>query len=221
VIAPIVMEKIKDSTHPFKDRLANVMKLLDIKTKADFYRTAKIDPAQFYRVSDGFQNPGFGFLEKMAVAFPQLNIGWFLSGEGEMELGRLDSSEQKILENYRKLPDEGKIGFEVRAILYEREYLEHKELTGNIVDEAMNNENKYPLMSFNLNNRLQVLQNSRVRKLILIQQKSFKLTELSLSELKSELKSQMHDNEEEIQKLISLDAEYIRQMYTETKTNEE
>jgi hypothetical protein len=215
------MEKIKDSTHPFKDRLANVMKLLDIKTKADFYRTAKIDPAQFYRVSDGFQNPGFGFLEKMAVAFPQLNIGWFLSGEGEMELDRLDSSEQKILENYRKLPDEGKIGFEVRAILYEREYLEHKELTGNIVDEAMNNENKYPLMSFNLNNRLQVLQNSRVRKLILIQQKSFKLTELSLSELKSELKSQMHDNEEEIQKLISLDAEYIRQMYTETKTNEE
>jgi hypothetical protein len=215
------MEKIKDSTHPFKDRLANVMKLLDIKTKADFYRTAKIDPAQFYRVSDGFQNPGFGFLEKMAVAFPQLNIGWFLSGEGEMELDRLDSSEQKILENYRKLPDEGKIGFEVRAILYEREYLEHKELTENIVDEAMNNENKYPLMSFNLNNRLQVLQNSRVRKLILIQQKSFKLTELSLSELKSELKSQMHDNEEEIQKLISLDAEYIRQMYTETKTNEE
>ena len=46
------MEKIKDSTHPFKDRLANVMKLLDIKTKADFYRTAKIDPAQFYRVTD-------------------------------------------------------------------------------------------------------------------------------------------------------------------------
>ena len=215
------MEKIKNSTHPFKVRLANVMKLLDIKTKADFYRTAKIDPAQFYRVTDGFQNPGFGFLEKMAVAFPQLNIGWFLSGEGEMELDRLDSSEQKILENYRKLPDEGKIGFEVRAILYEREYLEHKELTENIVDEAMNNENKYPLMSFNLNNRLQVLQNSRVRKLILIQQKSFKLTELSLSELKSELKSQMHDNEEEIQKLISLDAEYIRQMYTETKTNEE
>jgi hypothetical protein len=221
VIAPIVMEKIKNSTHPFKVRLANVMKLLDIKTKADFYRTAKIDPAQFYRVSDGFQNPGFGFLEKMAVAFPQLNIGWFLSGEGEMNLDRLDSAEKKILENYRKLPDEGKIGFEVRAILYEREYLEHKELTENIVDEAMNNENKYPLMSFNLNNRLQVLQNSRVRKLILIQQKSFKLTELSLSELKSELKSQMHDNEEEIQKLISLDAEYIRQMYTETKTNEE
>ena len=215
------MEKIKNSTHPFKVRLANVMKLLDIKTKADFYRTAKIDPAQFYRVSDGFQNPGFGFLEKMAVAFPQLNIGWFLSGEGEMNLDRLDSAEKKILENYRKLPDEGKIGFEVRAILYEREYLEHKELTENIVDEAMNNENKYPLMSFNLNNRLQVLQNSRVRKLILIQQKSFKLTELSLSELKSELKSQMHDNEEEIQKLISLDAEYIRQMYTETKTNEE
>jgi len=40
------MEKNKVSTHPFKDRLASVMKLLDIKTQADFYRAAKIDPAQ-------------------------------------------------------------------------------------------------------------------------------------------------------------------------------
>ena len=214
------MEKIKDSTHPFKDRLANVMKSLDIKTKADFYRTAKIDPAQFYRVTDGFQNPGFGFLEKMAVAFPQLNIGWFLSGEGEMNLDRLDSAEKKILENYRKLPDEGKIGFEVRTSLYEREYSEHKELMGNIVDVAMNNENKLPFMSWELYNRLQVLQNSRVNKIISTQKKPSKMVLFDTSELNelnelNELKSQLVNTEEEIKKLISLDAEYIRQMYTD------
>ena len=209
------MEKIKDSTHPFKDRLANVMKLLDIKTKADFYRTAKIDPAQFYRVTDGFQNPGFGFLEKMAVAFPQLNIGWFLSGEGEMILDRVNDTEKTILENYRKLPDEGKIGFEVRTNLYEREYLEHKELMGNIVDVAMNNENKLPFMSWELYNRLQVLQNLRVNKIISIQKKSFEMAVLS----SSDLKSQLENTEADIQKLISLDAEYMKEFLTQT--NEE
>ena len=209
------MEKIKDSTHPFKDRLANVMKLLDIKTKADFYRTAKIDPAQFYRVTDGFQNPGFGFLEKMAVAFPQLNIGWFLSGEGEMILDRVNDTEKTILENYRKLPDEGKIGFEVRTSLYEREYLEHKELMGNIVDVAMNNENKLPFMSWELYNRLQVLQNLRVNKIISIQKESFEMALLS----SSDLKSQLENTEAGIQKLISLDAEYMKEFLTQT--NEE
>ena len=204
------MEKIKDSTHPFKDRLANVMKLLDIKTKADFYRTAKIDPAQFYRVTDGFQNPGFGFLEKMAVAFPQLNIGWFLSGEGKMILDRVNDTEKTILENYRKLPDEGKIGFEVRTSLYEREYSEHKELMGNIVDVAMNNENKLPFMSWELYNRLQVLQNLRVNKIISIQKESFEMALLS----SSELKSQLENNEADILKLISLDAEYMKEFLT-------
>ena len=204
------MEKIKDSTHPFKDRLANVMKLLDIKTKADFYRTAKIDPAQFYRVTDGFQNPGFGFLEKMAVAFPQLNIGWFLSGEGKMILDRVNDTEKTILENYRKLPDEGKIGFEVRTSLYEREYSEHKELMGNIVDVAMNNENKLPFMSWELYNRLQVLQNLRVNKIISIQKESFEMAVLS----SSELKSQLENNEADILKLISLDAEYMKEFLT-------
>jgi len=211
----------EDHKHPFNSRLEEFRNHLNFKSKRAFYEYAKIDSSQFFRVVNGFQKPGFGFFEKLAIAFPNLNLSWFFTGEGEMNLNRLDSTERNILENYRKLPDEGKIGFEVQTNLYEREYLEHKELMGNIVYEAMNNENKYPLMSFNLSNRLQTLQNSRVRQHIAMQQKSFKLTELSLSELKSELKSQMDDNEEEIQKLISLDAEYIRQMHTETKTNEE
>jgi hypothetical protein len=124
------------------------------------------------------------------------------------------------LENYRKLPDEGKIGFEVRTSLYDREYLEHKELMGNIVDVAMNNENKLPFMSWELYNRLQVLQNSRVNKIISTQKKPSKMVLFDTSELNelnelNELKSQLVNTEEEIKKLISLDAEYIRQMYTD------
>ena len=196
----------EDHKHQFNVRIEKFRKDLNMKSKRAFYQYAKIDSAQFFRVINGFQKPGFGFFEKLAIAFPNLNLSWFLTGEGEMYLDRLDSTEKTILENYRKLPDEGKIGFEVRTDLYEREYLEHKELMGNIVEVAMNNENKLPFMSWELYNRLQVLQNLRVNKIISIQKESFEMAVLS----SSDLKSQLENTEADIQKLISLDAEYIK-----------
>ena len=205
----------EDHKHQFNVRIEKFRKDLNMKSKRAFYQYAKIDSAQFFRVINGFQKPGFGFFEKLAIAFPNLNLSWFLTGEGEMYLDRLDSTEKTILENYRKLPDEGKIGFEIRTNLYEREYLEHKELMGNIVDVAMNNENKLPFMSWELYNRLQVLQNLRVNKIISIQKESFEMAVLS----SSELKSQLENTEADIQKLISLDAEYMKEFLTQT--NEE
>jgi len=202
----------EDHKHQFNVRIEKFRKDLNMKSKRAFYQYAKIDSAQFFRVINGFQKPGFGFFEKLAIAFPNLNLSWFLTGEGEMNLNRLDSTEKTILENYRKLPDEGKIGFEIRTNLYEREYLEHKELMGNIVDVAMNNENKLPFMSWELYNRLQVLQNLRVNKIISIQKESFEMAVLS----SSELKSQLENTEADIQKLISLDAEYIKEFFTNT-----
>ena len=202
----------EDHKHQFNVRIEKFRKDLNMKSKRAFYQYAKIDSAQFFRVINGFQKPGFGFFEKLAIAFPNLNLSWFLTGEGEMYLDRLDSTEKTILENYRKLPDEGKIGFEVRTNLYEREYLEHKELMGNIVEVAMNNESKLPFMSWELYNRLQVLQNLRVNKIISIQKKSFEMAVLS----SSDLKSQLENTEADIQKLISLDAEYIKEFFTNT-----
>ena len=201
----------KDHTHPFNSRLEEFRNHLNLKSKKAFYQSAKIDSSQFFRVINGFQKPGFGFFEKLAIAFPNLNLSWFLTGEGEMNLNRLDSTEKTILENYRKLPDEGKIGFEGRSKQYEREYLEYKELMGNIVDVAMNNENKLPFMSWELYNRLQVLQNLRVNKIISIQKESFEMAVLS----SSELKSQLENTEADIQKLISLDAEYMKEFLTQ------
>ena len=200
----------EDHKHQFNVRIEKFRKDLNMKSKRAFYQYAKIDSAQFFRVINGFQKPGFGFFEKLAIAFPNLNLSWFLTGEGEMNLNRLDSTEKTILENYRKLPDEGKIGFEIRTNLYEREYLEHKELMGNIVDVAMNNENKLPFMSWELYNRLQVLQNLRVNKIISIQKESSEMTVLS----SSDLKSQLENTEADILKLISLDAEYMKEFLT-------
>ena len=202
----------EDHKHQFNVRIEKFRKDLNMKSKRAFYQYAKIDSAQFFRVINGFQKPGFGFFEKLAIAFPNLNLSWFLTGEGEMYLDRLDSTEKTILENYRKLPDEGKIGFEVRTKLYEWEYMEYKELMGNIVDVAMNNENKLPFMSWELYNRLQVLQNLRVNKIISIKKESFEMSVLS----SSDLKSQLENTEADIQKLISLDAEYIKEFFTNT-----
>ena len=201
----------EDHKHQFNVRIEKFRKDLNMKSKRAFYQYAKIDSAQFFRVINGFQKPGFGFFEKLAIAFPNLNLSWFLTGEGEMYLDRLDSTEKTILENYRKLPDEGKIGFEVRTNLYEREYLEHKELMGNIVEVAMNNENKLPFMSWELYYRLQVLQNLRVNKIVSIQKESSEMTVLS----SSDLKSQLENTEAGIQKLISLDAEYMKEFLTQ------
>ena len=201
----------EDHKHQFNVRIEKFRKDLNMKSKRAFYQYAKIDSAQFFRVINGFQKPGFGFFEKLAIAFPNLNLSWFLTGEGEMYLDRLDSTEKTILENYRKLPDEGKIGFEVRTKLYEWEYMEYKELMGNIVDVAMNNENKLPFMSWELYNRLQVLQNLRVNKIISIQKESFEMAVLS----SSDLKSQLENTEADIQKLISLDAEYMKEFLTQ------
>ena len=201
----------EDHKHQFNVRIEKFRKDLNMKSKRAFYQYAKIDSAQFFRVINGFQKPGFGFFEKLAIAFPNLNLSWFLTGEGEMYLDRLDSTEKTILENYRKLPDEGKIGFEIRTNLYEREYLEHKELMGNIVEVAMNNESKLPFMSWELYNRLQVLQNLRVNKIISIQKESFEMALLS----SSDLKSQLENTEADILKLISLDAEYMKEFLTQ------
>ena len=200
----------EDHKHQFNVRIEKFRKDLNMKSKRAFYQYAKIDSAQFFRVINGFQKPGFGFFEKLAIAFPNLNLSWFLTGEGEMYLDRLDSTEKTILENYRKLSDEGKIGFEIRTNLYEREYLEHKELMGNIVEVAMNNESKLPFMSWELYNRLQVLQNLRVNKIISIQKESSEMTVLS----SSDLKSQLENTEADILKLISLDAEYMKEFLT-------
>ena len=205
----------EDHKHPFNSRLEKFRNHVDLKSKKAFYQLAKIDSSQFFRVIKGFQKPGFGFFEKIANAFTDLNLSWLLIGEGEMILDRVNDAEKTILENYRKLPDEGKIGFEVRTNLYEREYLEHKELMGNIVDVAMNNENKLPFMSWELYNCLQVLQNSRVNKIISIQKKPSKMAVFDTSELKSQLKSQLENTEADIQKLISLDAEYMKEFLTQ------
>ena len=200
------MEKNKVSTHPFKDRLYSVMKLLDIKTQADFYRAAKIDPAQYYRVTDGYQNPGFGFLEKMAVAFPQLNISWFLTGQGDIFLNPLNNKEKQIIENFKELDENIKIKYEVQSELYG---LDADELSK--LEQSINKNSGLKVVTDNketLHNHLLFLQEVRRKKYLLLKEGKKNLVVVMLGS--DNINSELHANETEIEELITLDPEVIK-----------
>ena len=200
------MEKIKVSTHPFKDRLANVMKLLDIKTQADFYRAAKIDPAQYYRVTDGYQNPGFGFLEKMAVAFPQLNISWFLTGQGDIFLNPLNNKEKQIIENFKELDENNKIKFEVQSGLYGLEVDELSKL-----EQSINKNSGLKVVTDNketLHNHLLFLQEVRRKKYLLLKEGKKNLVVVMLGS--DNINKELLVNKTKIEELITLDPEVIK-----------
>ena len=201
-----MMEKKNDSTHPFKDRLANVMDILEIKTKADFYRFAKIDPAQFYRVTDGFQNPGFGFLEKMAVAFPRLNIGWFLTGQGDIFLNPLNDKEKQIIKDFKGLEENIKIRFEVQSGLFGLEVDERSKL-----DQAIDKNAGLEAVMTNketLHNHLLFLQEVRRKKYLLLKEGKKNLVFAMLG--REKIDNDLQANEAEIKKLITLDIEIVQ-----------
>ena len=201
-----MMEKKNDSTHPFKDRLANVMDILEIKTKADFYRFAKIDPAQFYRVTDGFQNPGFGFLEKMAVAFPQLNISWFLTGQGDIFLNPLNNKEKQIIENFKELDENIKIKYEVQSELYG---LDADELSK--LEQSINKNSGLKVVTDNketLHNHLLFLQEVRRKKYLLLKEGKKNLVVVMLGS--DNINKELLVNKTEIEELITLDPEVIK-----------
>ena len=200
------MEKNKVSTHTFKDRLASVMKLLDIKTQADFYRAAKIDPAQYYRVTDGYQNPGFGFLEKMAVAFPQLNISWFLTGQGDIFLNPLNNKEKQIIENFKELDENIKIKYEVQSELYG---LDADELSK--LEQSINKNSGLKVVTDNketLHNHLLFLQEVRRKKYLLLKEGKKNLVVVMLGS--DNINKELLVNKTEIEELITLDPEVIK-----------
>ena len=200
------MEKNKVIIHPFKDRLDSVMKLLDIKTQADFYRAAKIDPAQYYRVTDGYQNPGFGFLEKMAVAFPQLNISWFLTGQGDIFLNPLNNKEKQIIENFKELDENIKIKYEVQSELYG---LDADELSK--LEQSINKNSGLEVVTDNketLHNHLLFLQEVRRKKYLLLKEGKKNLVVVMLGS--DNINKELLVNKTEIEELITLDPEVIK-----------
>jgi hypothetical protein len=203
----------EDHKHPFNSRLEEFRNHLNFKSKRAFYEYAKIDSSQFFRVTNGFAKPGFNFFEKLTIAFPDLNLSWFLTGEGEMNLDRLDDAEKTILGNYRKLPEDEKIEFEVKASLFGKEVSERKLLTQNIIkNEVVESITRF---QGELKEELELLHRLRGKFF-----QGLKEEEKSLAVAMygfDEVKKQYNEIELEIQKLISLDSDYIKEFLAKIK----
>ena len=203
----------EDHKHPFNSRLEKFRNHVDLKSKKAFYQLARIDSSQFFRVINGFQKPGFGFFEKIANAFPDLNLSWLLIGEGEMILDRVDDAEKTILENYRKLPEDEKIDLELKIGFFGKEVSEKKHLTQNIIkNDVVESISHY---QGELKERLELLQRTRVNlsKALQDEENSLVIGLLGLDEVKK----QYQEIESEIQKLISLDSDYIKEFFVKKK----
>jgi len=203
----------EDHRHPFNSRLEEFRKHLNLKSKRAFYDHAKIDSSQFFRVINGLQKPGFRFFEKLAIAFPDLNLSWFLTGEGEMNLETLDYAEKTILENYRKLPEDQKIDLELKIGFFGKEVSEKKQLTQNIIkNDVVESISHY---QGELKEKLVLLQRTRVNlsKALQGEENSLVIGLLGLDEVKK----QYQEIESDLQKLISLDSDYIKEFLAEIK----
>ena len=204
----------EDHKHPFNSRLEKFRNHVDLKSKKAFYQLARIDSSQFFRVINGFQKPGFGFFEKLAIAFPNLNLSWLLIGEGEMILDRVDDAEKSILDNYRKLPEDEKIEFEVKTSLFGKEVSERKQLTQNIIkNEVVESITRF---QGELKEKLELLHRLRAKFFqgLKEEEKSLAVAMFGIDEVKK----QYQEIELEIQKLISLDSDYIKEFLA--KNNE-
>ena len=203
----------KDHEHPFNSRLEEFRNHLNLKSKKAFYQLARIDSSQFFRVINGYQKPGFGFFEKIANAFPDLNLSWLLIGEGEMILDRVDDAEKTILENYRKLPEDQKIDLELKIGFFGKEVSEKKQLTQNIIkNDVVESISHY---QGELKEKLELLQRTRVNlsKALQDEENSLVIGLLGLDEVKK----QYQEIESDLQKLISLDSDYIKEFLAEIK----
>jgi hypothetical protein len=82
-----------------QDTVANRLKVFVSSLgamKKDVLEQAGIHTTQFSRVLNGHQQPGFTFLLKFTTAFPELNLNWLLTGQGESETQTLSVGEKKL-----------------------------------------------------------------------------------------------------------------------------
>ena len=73
---------------------------LELSTTAEFCRKADLGRGLVDKLSAGVNQPRFDTLKKIKDAFPQTNINWLISGEGEVLEDVKDDVETKLTELY-------------------------------------------------------------------------------------------------------------------------
>jgi len=74
---------------------------LGLPSTADFCRKTDLGRGLVDKLSAGDNQPRFDTLKKIKNAFPQTNMNWLISGQGEVLEDVQDDDEVKLLEQYR------------------------------------------------------------------------------------------------------------------------
>ena len=192
-----------------QDTVANRLKVFVSSLgamKKDVLEQAGIHTTQFSRVLNGHQQPGFTFLLKFTTAFPELNLNWLLTGQGESETQTLSVGEKKIIQDYRELQDSNKIRFEVQSGLFGLEVDERSKL-----DQAIDKNAGLEAVMTNketLHNHLLFLQEVRRKKYLLLKEGKKNLVVVMLGS--ENINKELLVNKTEIEELITLDPEVIK-----------
>ena len=192
-----------------QDTVANRLKVFVSSLgamKKDVLEQAGIHTTQFSRVLNGHQQPGFTFLLKFTTAFPELNLNWLLTGQGESETQTLSVGEKKIIQDYRELQDSNKIRFVVQSGLFGLEVDERSKL-----DQTIDKNARLEAVMTNketLTTHLLFLQDERRKNHILLKEGKKNIVFAMLG--REKIDNDIQDNEAEIEKLITLDIEIVQ-----------
>jgi len=78
-----------------------LFKKLNMSTTAEFCKKTKISRGLVDKLVANKHNPRLDTLQKIKNAFPQTNMNWLISGQGEVLEDVQDDDEVKLLEQYR------------------------------------------------------------------------------------------------------------------------
>lgn len=85
-IVTLHFEKNKHFTN-MKDRIFELMKMVG-KNPTDFATTIEISPAVLSSIKSGRTKPTLFLVEKIKSVYPNVNVNWLITGEGEMFMDR-------------------------------------------------------------------------------------------------------------------------------------
>jgi len=90
-----------------EDRLVRILKHLNLSSAA-FADRLGVQRSSISHILSGRNKPGFDFISKLALEFPEINIEWFVTGKGNMLKSSYSKKETDLFSGKEYNNDENK-----------------------------------------------------------------------------------------------------------------
>ena len=209
------MENVKYSG----DMLKILFKKLNMSTTAEFCKKTKISRGLVDKLVANKHNPRLDTLQKIKNAFPQTNMNWLISGQGEVLEDVQDDDEVKLLEQYRsKIKSEANQKlvekFSISVDYFVQDQIEMDELENNATAQDVKDQD---LMFFRMQLLLLQYRRRLVSDLLLQVPKRGTLITGHIPGLKEKYSDLLDDHKNQILKTINLITEDAENITEETE----